>query len=183
MRLFAIEHSPSEYRADFAVYGTTWLLMAGFLALFTPRDMRGAVAALALAGLAAWTLIEYALHRFVLHGVRPFSGWHAEHHRRPTALICSPTLVSGSLIATLVFLPALAIGGQWRGGGFSVGVLTGYLAYTLTHHATHHGRTNGAWLRHRRRRHAMHHGRSTQAGHYGVTSGFWDEVFGTGSAT
>ncbi|GAB1426064.1 hypothetical protein MASR2M16_32980 [Thauera terpenica] len=34
-----------------------------------------------LAGLVGWTLIEYLLHRFMLHRVEPFRAWHVEHHR------------------------------------------------------------------------------------------------------
>jgi hypothetical protein len=62
--------------------------------------------ALALLGLVAWTLLEYALHRFVLHGLQPFRTWHAEHHRRPRALIGTPTILSATLIAALGGHPA-----------------------------------------------------------------------------
>ena len=53
----------------------------------------------ALAGAATWTFLEYVLHRFVLHGVAPFSDWHRQHHLRPLALICSPTVLSAALFA------------------------------------------------------------------------------------
>ena len=132
-----------------------------------------------LGGLAGWTVIEYLLHRFVLHGLQPFSRWHAEHHSRPTALICSPTSLSASLITVLVFLPALALAGLWPACALTFGVLTGYLAYAVTHHATHHWRSEAAWLLRRKRWHALHHRASRPPGHYGVTSGFWDHVFGS----
>ncbi|MDX5446368.1 MAG: hypothetical protein LPJ87_09975, partial [Zoogloeaceae bacterium] len=31
---------------------------------------------LLIAGLVSWTLLEYLLHRFVLHGRGPFQRWH-----------------------------------------------------------------------------------------------------------
>jgi sterol desaturase/sphingolipid hydroxylase (fatty acid hydroxylase superfamily) len=179
MELFALEHSKAAYQADFALYTTAVVALATFLLLGVPRDEQLAIAALALAGLVSWTLIEYALHRFVLHGLQPFSRWHAEHHERPRALICSPTIMSASLILTLVFLPALLLGGLWRACAFTLGVLAGYLAYAITHHATHHWRADTAWLKDRKRWHALHHHHHERPGHYGVSSAFWDHVFGS----
>ena len=178
MGLFTLEHSKGAYRADFALYGTAVVVLAAFLLLDGPRAQRLQIVSFALLGLASWSAIEYALHRFVLHGMQPFQGWHAEHHQRPTALICTPTILSATLIATLVFLPALALGGLWRACALTLGVVTGYLAYSITHHATHHWRADTAWLRQRKRWHALHH-HAREPGCFGVTSAFWDHVFGS----
>ncbi len=175
LRLFTIEHSLSEYRADFVVYGAAWLSLLAFLVLGAPGPLRWSIAALSIVGIVAWSLVEYVLHRFVLHGLRPFSDWHTAHHRHPTALICTPTVLSAALIALLVFLPALALASLWHACGLTFGMLSGYLAYTLTHHAMHHGHAARRWLPGRRRCHALHH--ASGSGHYGVTSGFWDHVF------
>jgi len=174
---FSIEHSESAYRADFVLYGAASLALAAGLLIEAPADRALGLAAGAAGGLVAWSAIEYLLHRFVLHGLQPFARWHAEHHSRPTALICSPTLLSASLITVLVFLPALALGGLWPACALTFGVLTGYLAYAITHHATHHWRSDSAWLLRRKRWHALHHSTRRRPGHYGVTSGFWDHVF------
>lgn len=179
MDLFALEHSKAAYRADFAAYGAAVVVLAGVLVYSGPREHLMGFAAIALAGLVSWTAIEYALHRFVLHGIQPFSRWHAEHHERPRALICSPTIMSASLILGLVFLPALLAFGLWRAVALTLGVLVGYLGYAITHHATHHWRADSAWLRDRKRWHALHHHRVERPGHYGVTSSFWDHVFGS----
>ena len=32
--------------------------------------------------IVVYPAVWYRLHRFVLHGLRPFSGWHALHHQR-----------------------------------------------------------------------------------------------------
>lgn len=175
----SIEHSPTAYRADFVLYGAAVLGLGGWLALRAPAGMGLAIAALAAAGLLAWSALEYALHRFVLHGLQPFRRWHLEHHRRPAALICAPTLLSASLIGALVWLPAVGLMGAWRGSALTLGVLIGYLGYALTHHAMHHGLAHSAWLQRRKYWHAKHH-HLLQPCCFGVTSGFWDGVLRTG---
>ena len=179
MGLFSLEHGKAAYRADFALYGAAVLGLAAFLLAGEPHAPRLEVVAFALLGLASWTGIEYALHRFVLHGLQPFKGWHEQHHQRPTALIGAPTILSATLIATLVFLPALALSDPWHACALTLGVLAGYLAYGITHHATHHWRAESAWLKRRKRWHALHHYQAEQPGCYGVTSAFWDHVFRT----
>ena len=179
MHIFTLEHSKAAYRADFALYGITIVVLAAFLLVDGPREQRVEIVAFAMVGLVSWTAIEYTLHRFVLHGLRPFRSWHEEHHRRPTAIIFTPTILSAGLIAVLVFLPALLVVGLWRACALTLGVLTGYLAYTITHHSIHHWHLDNTWLKRRKRWHAIHHHRIEQSGCYGVTSTFLDHVFGT----
>ena len=176
MSLFTIEHGKIAYGVDFALYGGVVAGLAVLLFIGAPAYERLELAALALAGLVGWTLIEYLLHRFVLHHVPPFSRWHAEHHARPTALICAPTVLTGALVALLVFLPALLLADLLHACALTFGLLAGYQAYAITHHAIHHWHHGGAWLRERKRWHAQHH-HAAQSGRYGVTSGFWDHVF------
>jgi sterol desaturase/sphingolipid hydroxylase (fatty acid hydroxylase superfamily) len=178
MGLFTLEHGKGAYRADFVLYGAAVLALAAFLVLDAPRAHGLGIVLWTATGLAGWSLTEYALHRFVLHGVQPFQGWHAAHHARPTALICAPTVLSAALIVMLVFLPALLLGDVWLACALTLGLVAGYLAYAITHHATHHWRADSAWLRGRKRWHALHH-HSRQPGCYGVTSGVWDHVFGS----
>lgn len=181
MGLMALEHSKTAYRADFAFYGAMVAGLAGVLVAKGPHALRWELTTVVFAGFALWTLIEYALHRFVLHGLEPFRSWHAEHHDRPMALICSPTAFSASLIAALVFLPALALAGVWYACAITLGVLAGYLMYAVAHHATHHWRAENEWSRRRKRWHAMHH-HASKPGYFGVTNSFWDVVFGTGKS-
>ena len=183
MGLFTIEHGEAAYRADFALYGIAVAALAVFLPVAGPPGLQLELLALALLGLAGWTAIEYAIHRFVLHGLAPFKRWHEEHHQRPTALIGAPTILSASLIFGLVFLPALALGGPWRACALTLGVLTGYLLYAITHHAAHHWPAESAWLKRRKRWHALHHHDAGRRGGYGVTSAFWDHVFGSARPT
>jgi cyclopropane-fatty-acyl-phospholipid synthase len=178
MRIRSLEYSPFAYRADFVLYAGAVTALGAMLLHGAPRAEAWDLASLVLLGLALWTLIEYAMHRLLMHGVDPIRRWHAMHHGRPAALIGAPTVARGLLALTPVFLPALGLGEVWRASALTLGVLAGYLAYGLTHHAIHHGQAHSRWLRSRHHWHTLHH----QPGRpvcYGVTSGFWDRVFGT----
>jgi cyclopropane-fatty-acyl-phospholipid synthase len=182
MGLLTTEHGRAGYLADFIVYGVASGTLAALLVITGPRERWLELVVLALLGLVAWTLLEYGLHRFVLHGLQPFRTWHAEHHRRPRALIGTPTILSATLIAVLVFVPAFLLGDLWRASALTFGLLTGYLIYAIVHHATHHWRSDGAWISQRKRAHALHHSPVGPPARYGVTSGVWDRVFGTSEA-
>ncbi|MDR3412586.1 MAG: sterol desaturase family protein [Formivibrio sp.] len=179
MGLFSLEHSKTAYFADFVLYGLAVFLLACFLMINGPRGQWLDILFFVLLGLSSWTIIEYILHRYVLHGLQPFSRWHAQHHQRPNALICTPTLLSASLIVSLVFFPALLSGNRWFASALTLGVLIGYLAYSVTHHAIHHWRAKSNWLKQRKLWHALHHHNIDRPGCYGVTCAFWDHVFGS----
>ena len=179
MPAFAIEHSPTRYHADFVAYALAIAALSAWLAWRAPAGLAWPLLGFALAGLASWSALEYALHRFVLHGLPPFAGWHAEHHRRPAALIGTPTLVSALMFGLLVALPGVLLLGPWRGGALTLGVLTGYLVYATLHHGLHHWRLTSPWWQARKFAHARHH-HLLQPCCYGVTSGFWDRVLRTG---
>ena len=179
MRLFALEHSKAAYLADFVLYGIAVLALAALLWAGGPAAQRGELAAIALLGFAGWTLIEYVLHRFVLHWLQPFKRWHILHHQHPAALICTPTILSAALIVLLVFLPALLLGDIWRACALTLGLVTGYLVYALLHHALHHGHPTSKWLKKRQHWHALHHRPSQRSDCFGVTTEVWDHVLGT----
>ena len=191
--VFSITHSRTACCADFCLYGAAVVAMAIFVGMHAVVGQRALLATLGLGGFAAWSLMEYALHRFVLHGLQPFKGWHAAHHAQPTARIGTPTVVSAGLIGFLVFGPALWCLGSVGGTALTLGVTAGYLSYAATHHAVHHwGSRPGAgaasnharaWLRQRKVWHGLHHQRhatGTAPGHYGVSLSLWDKVFQTG---
>ena len=183
MKVFQIEHTRLAYRVDFAVHAAAVVVLTAALLVLGPAMQWRGLLATVLAGLGAWTFLEYVLHRFVLHGVAPFSDWHRQHHLRPLALICSPTVLSAALFASLVFLPALALAGLWPALALTLGVMLGYVAYTLTHHALHHWHMDHAWFNERRRWHAMHHHPGLKPSRFGVTSSLWDRVFFSARST
>ncbi len=176
MRLLSFEYSPAAYRADFISYGTAVAGLSAVLIVASPRAHAVRLAAFVVAGLAMWTVIEYVMHRFVMHWLDPIRRWHAQHHRHTTALIGAPTLLSATGIFLVVFLPAMASMDVWRASALTLGVMTGYLGYGITHHAIHQWHGDNAWLRRRKRWHALHHDRGHHAW-YGVTTSFWDHVF------
>ena len=178
MRVFSLERSKVSNIVDFTFYWLCVLFLTAYiLANASPKQLVESLF-LALVGLISWTAIEYLLHRFVLHGLQPFKNWHREHHRRPSALICLPTMLSAALVLILVFFPALFLFGLLHACALTLGVLIGYLAYTIVHHGIHHWHIDSPWLRKRKRWHGLHH-RVDQDSCYGVTSSFWDNVFGS----
>lgn len=174
----SIEHGKLAYRADFALYGLTLVGLAAALLVNGPRDQWLKLALLSTAGLLGWSGLEYALHRFVLHGLQPFRRWHALHHARPSALICTPTALTAALFGLLVFLPAWVLSDPWSACALTLGLLMGYQAYAVIHHALHHWRVDFAWFRRLQRNHAVHH-HAGQPCLYGVTSSFWDRAMGS----
>jgi sterol desaturase/sphingolipid hydroxylase (fatty acid hydroxylase superfamily) len=178
MTLLKIEHSKVEYYADFGVYLLVIILAAGYLAGFAPRAAWPEIAAVALSGLIGFSLLEYAVHRFIFHGLEPFKSWHAEHHRRPQALIGTPTIVTVAILVVCIFLPVAAIGDRWLGTALSLGMAAGFLGYGWLHHSTHHARAKTRWMKNRKRVHAVHHA-SGGVCLYGVTTSVWDHLFGS----
>lgn len=60
-----------------------------------------------------------------------------------------------------------------------LGFAIGYIIYDMTHYALHHFETTGdSYFKRLQRYHNMHH-YSGQEAAYGVSSKFWDIVFGT----
>jgi cyclopropane-fatty-acyl-phospholipid synthase len=131
-----------------------------------------------LAGVLLWTLTEYVLHRWMLHGVEPFQRWHLAHHRHAGVAIRVPLLFSVLLVLAVVGLPALLSGGSAFAAPLSAGMLLGNLLQEAVHHRLHDTRPLGSWLEARRRLHGFHHFRDERRG-YGTLTDFWDRVFGT----
>ena len=178
MGLLSLEQSRASVRADFAFYGLVVLVLAVVALLDTPRTELWPALGWTAAGITAWTLAEYGLHRYVLHGLQPFKRWHARHHAHPRALIATPTLLTAVLFGVFVFLPAWWLAPSWRGAAATLGVMIGYLAYIGTHHAVHQATGQGVWLRRHQRWHALHHRPGAEAC-YGVSVRVWDRVFGS----
>ncbi|MGA0611164.1 sterol desaturase family protein [Caldimonas sp. KR1-144] len=175
MKQFRSHRGHGAIRASFAAYGMVLAAMAAWGLARSPSDRWLELALLALLGLAGWTFVEYVLHRFVLHGLRPLRDWHTVHHLRPTVPVGTPPVLGVALIATLVILPALLLVDAWRAGALALGLTSGYLVYSITHHAIHHGHARFAWLDRRRALHALHH-HMRRPGCFGVTTSFWDEA-------
>jgi hypothetical protein len=121
---------------DFVVYLTLILLLTLLLVHFAPFSTETVIAI--AAGLLIWSLIEYAMHRLVLHGIQPFQAMHEAHHRHPQALIATPTALSINLIMFFVWLPTLLLSNFWLSYDITLGVTIGYFIYGIVHHVLHH---------------------------------------------
>lgn len=171
--------SKLAYFAEFLVFPPLILIFTilAFERAVPPRP--ASWASVYFAGLAAWTLIEYLLHRFVFHHAPLLARLHENHHQNPEDLIGTPAWVSVSLSVVAVALPCWAVLGLDLATAATAGMATGYLYYVFIHHAIHHWQPRpGSYLYRVRRRHALHH-HFNDAGNFGVSTGFWDYVFGT----
>jgi sterol desaturase/sphingolipid hydroxylase (fatty acid hydroxylase superfamily) len=128
-----------------------------------------------LLGLFGWTFVEYAIHRWLFHGI--MSPLHALHHAAPTAYIGAPNYVSvGSYCALALilalFLPLTIV------AEISIGMIVGYLYYLRMHDLVHrHQGILPETLELFRRHHDFHH---RAAGfNFGITTRLWDHLLGT----
>lgn len=170
-----------SYRADLAVYPVLVAasLTVGLVHATRAQGEAGMVAL--LCGLMLWTLIEYALHRWVLHRLPPFKRLHDAHHAKPSAFIGTPTWLSAGLFAALAAALAADMP-RAIAGGLVAGLMLGYLAYVGLHDALHHLRARpGSWLHHAKLRHARHH-RPGAGTDFGVSTALWDRLFATDRA-
>ncbi|KAH8812022.1 hypothetical protein F5884DRAFT_750346 [Xylogone sp. PMI_703] len=143
-----------------------------------------------LLGLALWTLVEYVLHRFLFHldGYLPDHPvaltlhflLHGIHHYLPMdklRLVMPPTLFL-ALATPFWKLAHFVFYYNWHAAtAVFCGGIFGYICYDLTHYFLHH-RTLPAYMRQLKKHHLEHHFMDYQNG-FGVTSPFWDWVFGT----
>jgi sterol desaturase/sphingolipid hydroxylase (fatty acid hydroxylase superfamily) len=115
-------------------------------------------------GLVAFTLAEYITHRFVLHALAPVQ--HGIHHARPREAV--------DKIFWQIWL-AFAVVYLLAGGDVLAGALVAYAWYLFVHYCAHH---NAAALPASLLKHHLHHHRFANR-NFGVTTKFWDRVFGT----
>ncbi len=141
--------------------------------------------------LPLWTLVEYLVHRFVLHGRFPDGpgrlqhalSWlldtmHGAHHLRPwdgmyingffSTLPVALLLVLLSLPAPVHTLPVMV-----------AGLLACYVAEEWVHYSVHFHRFRPRYFDYIRRHHLYHHSRRGSELAFGLTSGIWDALAGT----
>jgi sterol desaturase/sphingolipid hydroxylase (fatty acid hydroxylase superfamily) len=168
-----------SYYGDFFVYPVAVPALAAAALWFAAAERWPLWLAGFAGGFASWTLIEYILHRFVLHHVPYIKEMHEAQHGNQKALIGTPTWLSAVMMFGIVFLPLFLISDFMIAGAITSGLMLGYLWYVTVHHVVHHWRTEpGTYGFHLKRRHMLHH-HFDEKGNFGVTSGFWDKVFGT----
>jgi sterol desaturase/sphingolipid hydroxylase (fatty acid hydroxylase superfamily) len=141
-----------------------------------------------LLGTLGWTLIEYLLHRGLLHYHTPVAAiqnviekLHLGHHWDPLdeAKITVPVYASLPIACALLGLFRL-MAGSWEAAALLMtGTIGGYLSYEVVHFRIHRSATRGCLLEWQRANHFSHHYKN-QDRCFGVTTPLWDYVFGTG---
>ena len=117
------------------------------------------------------------IHGWLSHTFRTFAGpLHWEHHRDPRRVFTSVVVWLPAGVALLLAL-ALAIG-LAPAGAVAVGTLAGFLRYEYVHWRIHFRAPRNSRQERLRVHHLAHHFRDPKAYH-GVTTRFWDSVFGT----
>ncbi|KAI0843364.1 inositolphosphorylceramide-B C-26 hydroxylase [Hypoxylon sp. FL0890] len=163
-------------------YGT-YLASQGF------ESTLGLVTAWA-SGLFIWTLVEYILHRCLFHlddylpdnrvGITLHFLLHGVHHYLPMdkyRLVMPPALFV--VLATPFWKLAHSLFyWNWHlATAVFCGGIFGYVCYDMTHYFLHH-QNLPLWYKELKKYHLAHHFLDYELG-FGVTSRFWDRVFGT----
>ena len=137
-------------------------------------------------------MLEYVVHRYVLHGRFPegrgavrwfthryFDPLHWEHHARPW----DGEHINGRIRDTLPFAALLAavasLAPLETAPMFVAGLLQAYVIEEWVHHSVHFYHFRNRYFRYIRRHHLYHHSPKGSEAGYGLTSGFWDVILGT----
>jgi predicted transporter len=128
-------------------------------------------------GVLAWTLVEYFLHRWILHGV--LARDHARHHRDTQALIATPLMVI-PFCAALIFTLAALASSIGAAAVFTFGWYVGYNYFVIVHHMQHFYPdvlARSALFERNLRLHELHHRHPDT--HFGISNSLWDRAFGS----
>jgi len=132
-------------------------------------------AVLFASGLGAWTLLEYVIHGPLSHRFHTLiSPLHDVHHRDPHAVFTARAW----LPLLIITLALIMFSGLHPGTFFFLGVVAGFVGYEVVHYRIHFVRPRNRLETRLRIRHLAHHTYFPNA-IFGVTSPFWDRVFGT----
>jgi 4-hydroxysphinganine ceramide fatty acyl 2-hydroxylase len=141
-------------------------------------------------GVFAWTLIEYIMHRFLFHldeylpdnrvGITLHFTLHGIHHYLPMdkyRLVMPPTLFVALALPFWKLAHGIFFWDWYMGTAAYSGGVFGYICYDMTHYFLHH-QNLPLWWKQLKKYHLEHHFLDYENG-FGVTSPFWDKVFGT----
>ena len=136
-----------------------------------------------------WTLAEYLLHRYLFHWIsdskfvmRMHYLMHGVHHDYPNdeeRLLMPPVpgLLLASILLGFFYLFFLLLGIPHITWAFFPGFFMGYLLYSFVHYSIHKYKPPSflkpLWIHHN-----LHHHKYPDKA-FGVSSAFWDRVFGT----
>jgi sterol desaturase/sphingolipid hydroxylase (fatty acid hydroxylase superfamily) len=140
-------------------------------------------------GALTWSLVEYAMHRFLFHAPAEREAArvvlflvHGHHHEWPDdpRRVAATPIQFGSLALLLYGVFSLALPEMDAHAAFG-GAMLAYLAYEAVHFYAHHGRAQRGALGALRRYHMRHHHEDPRS-RWGIGSPLWDVVFRTTGA-
>ena len=155
-------------------YGLTHGFLSGLSAL-----------GLFLLGLLAFSLAEYAVHRYLYHlpATTPTRAkiqytMHGVHHEYPKdkTRLAMPPIVT-VFVSSLLFFVFRLVFGTWA-FGILAGFTFGYAMYLFVHYAIHAYAPPKNFLKVWWTHHAQHHYRQDEVA-FGVSSTLWDHLIGT----
>lgn len=145
--------------------------------VFVMRTSLWGVAGGFAVGMLSWTLLEYVFHRFVYHKGNTLAHMgHMMHHESPKLLLGMPWYITSGVFWLMWYVLAVRLQLRFIMSLFS-GLIIGYFVYCTFHHVQHHYSIANTWFRELTKHHNIHH--SLRDVNFGVTSKFWDRVFGT----
>lgn len=177
-----------------AIWVPTCLYFWSYYFTHPEATLQGGIGLL-LTGLATWTFLEYAIHRFLFHidALLPNNGWlltlhfllHGVHHRVPNdpyRLVMPPALFF-ALAATLLSMlrPLLSFMPDHCFYALAASGVLGYVGYDMVHYSQHHAtnlKEDSYWYK-MRQYHMKHHYAGLHNIGFGITNKFWDNIFGT----
>lgn len=188
-RMFKSNFLESLSKVHFSIPLFIFIPVIGYFswkALFPGKISLILFSAYFLSGIFIWTFTEYVMHRFVFH-FTPKGKWmerihfifHGVHHDFPNDAnrLVMPPSVSIPLAAGFYFLFTLFFR-EFVVAAFFAGFMSGYLFYDMTHYALHHANFKSNFWKKLKKHHMLHHYSDSENG-YGVSSDFWDKIFGS----
>ncbi|KAJ5765007.1 hypothetical protein N7520_004566 [Penicillium odoratum] len=169
-----------------------WLPCVAYGTMIGTAGLGNPVAAGAywITGVCLWSLIEYLMHRFLFHvdnwlpdnsvGLTAHFLLHGIHHYLPMdkyRLVMPPTLFVALAAPFWKLAHAVFFYNWYAAVQVFCGGIFGYVCYDLTHYFLHH-RNLPMYYKELKKYHLQHHYADFENG-FGVTSRFWDRVFGT----
>lgn len=188
--LFGNKFLDSLTRTHIAIPVSLFFLYAAGLIYWTKTAtdlLNWQIALLFLAGWAVFTFVEYHIHRGLFHMEHGESTekqkevsykLHGVHHAYPKdkQRLAMPPVMSIAIGTILLLIFELII--DKYSFSFLAGFLVGYACYLIVHYSVHIFRAPNNFLKPLWTNHNYHHYKDDHA-MFGVSSPFWDYVYGT----
>jgi len=186
--LFKSKFLEALTRTHPAIILSMYIPICGFLLYYFYTSIDHSFTALLLlffGGMFSWTFFEYILHRHVFHFIDErrwtqrfhffVHGIHHEYPKDKNRLVLPP--LPSLIVASVFFLFFRLIVGVYAYAFFS-GFMIGYLTYAMMHYTMHMVRPPKTVFKYLWVHHNHHHYKYPDKA-FGVSSPFWDIIFGT----